>query len=50
MILPALGEMQNIGECKAFSIRINHGLSEAAVQGPAAGARRAKKMVRPKPA
>jgi len=38
------GEMQNIAECKPFFIQINLGLSEAATQGPAVGARRARKM------
>jgi len=35
---------------KTFFVRINLGLSEAAAQGPAVGARRARKMARPKPA
>jgi hypothetical protein len=42
--------MQSIAECKTFFIRINHGSSEAAAQGLAVGARRARKMARPKPA
>jgi len=42
--------MQNITECKTFFIQINLGLSEAAAQSPAKGARRARKMARPKPA
>jgi len=33
MILPALGEMQNIAECKTFFVRITPGLSEAAARG-----------------
>jgi hypothetical protein len=40
--------MENIAECKTFFIRITLGLSEAATQGPAAGARRARKMATPK--
>jgi hypothetical protein len=35
--------MQIIAEFKTFFIRIALGLSEAATQGPAAGARRARK-------
>jgi hypothetical protein len=35
---------------KTFFVRISLGLSEAAAQGPAVGARRARKMARPKPA
>ena len=30
--MPALGEMQNITECKTYFVRINLGLSEAAAQ------------------
>jgi hypothetical protein len=33
---------------KTFFVRMNLGLSEAAAQGPAVGARRARKMVTPK--
>jgi len=36
--------MQSIAECKTLFTRINLGLSEVATQGPAVGARRARKM------